>query len=147
MFRGSTLQWRLLLYVYLVEQGLSSLDDVASPFTFEKMWNALLSESEAAACSPRERSTRLSRTRPFWEYVRTHFGVPHRVPAHSRPAKSSPTASAADDRYIIPPPVIGQLVNVLALHREGKALLNPFHHLRLCVLVLLISTEIGRAHV
>jgi hypothetical protein len=126
--------------VYLVEQGLSSLDDIASPFTFEKMWNALLSENEAAACSPRGKYARLSRSRPFWEYVRTHFGVPHRVPALPRRAKSSPTASAADDRNVIPQPVIGQLVNVLALHREGCALLNPFHHLRLCVLVLLITT-------
>ena len=126
--------------VYLVEQGWSSLDDVASPFVFDRMWKALSSGSEAAGCSPGEVYTRLSRTRPFWKYVHIHFGVPERVPALPSPAKSSPTASAADDRNVIPPPVIRQLVNILALHREGKALLNSFHHLRLCVLVLLICT-------
>jgi uncharacterized membrane protein len=41
-----------------------------------------------------------------------------------------------DESAVIPDLVITQLMNKLALHREGMCMLNRFHHLRLCILVL-----------
>ena len=45
-----------------------------------------------------------------------------------------------DRSNLIPTPVKRQLVNVLALHRDGTTRLSPADHLRLCVLLLQLAT-------
>jgi len=51
-----------------------------------------------------------------------------------------PLRSAGDRSNLIPTPVKRQLVNVLALHRDGITRLTPLDHLRLCVLLLQLAT-------
>lgn len=58
---------------------------------------------------------------------------------HFRP---KPVEIANDESKVIPDVVVKQLVNKLAAHRKGIDRLNPFSHLRLCVLILAIA--IGR---
>jgi hypothetical protein len=64
------------------------------------------------------------------------FGVPLLVPPVAPFVRRSPAEIGLDESSVIPYPVISQLMNKLALHREGMCLLNRCHHLRLCILLL-----------
>src|SRR5918911_2213159 len=86
--------------------------------------------------------SRQERTRPFWLFLSRQFNCPMMVPSVSPYVREWNVEMIADERYLIPDVVIAQLVNRLGLHREGKAILNRYHHLRLCVLVL--ATCLGR---
>ena len=68
--------------------------------------------------------------RPFWVAIV--------IPPYAHYVVLTPLDSTADERQLIPDPVIDQLVNRLALHRDRKSLLTRFDHLRLCVLVLVL---------
>ncbi len=126
---------------YLVEHHITSLDEIASPSAFAELWNALLPLEEREQVSrPKKAVYKQGATRIFWQYLCTQFGSPQSVPPVAPHTKRSPTAYAADETKTIPFPVINQLVNKLGLHREGKDPLNRFHLLRLCVLVLTLTT-------
>ncbi len=127
--------------VYLRDHQMTSLDEMASGMVFARVWEALLPpQQDEQGARPQRDVKRQEVTRPFWEHLRVQFGAPSRVPPKTPCARQTPTASAADERNIIPPAVIRQLVNKLALHRDGKDQLNRFDHLRLCVLVLTFCT-------
>jgi hypothetical protein len=79
------------------------------------------------------------KTRRFWVQLSMDFGVPQVVPPIARHKYTRPTEFAIDESHDIPTAVIRQLSNKLALHRKGKKLLNRYHHLRLCVLMRVIS--------
>ncbi len=126
---------------YLVEHDITSLDELASPSVFEGVWNALLPpEEEEQVFRPYKAVGKQQATHHFWEYLCIQFGSPQSVPPVAPHVQRSPTASAADESKTIPFAVINQLGNKLGLHREGKDLLNRFHLLRLCVLVLTLTT-------
>jgi hypothetical protein len=125
---------------YLIEHGYTSLDDLTTITVFEDLWTALLPQR----ISPfTYHDVRLqSATRPFWLHVSAMFGAPLLVPPIAPYVRNRYAETGIDERSLIPQPVIAQLVNKLALHRDGTGLLNRFHHLRLCV--LLLSICLGR---
>jgi hypothetical protein len=121
--------------MYLLEHGYTSLDDLAPFTTFEELWNALLPQKETTYT---RNDVRLqSATRPFWLQISAMFGIPLLVPPVA-PSLAHPLAAVVglDEHDLIPEPVLAQLMNKLGLHRHGLCLLNRFHHLRLCVLLL-----------
>jgi hypothetical protein len=126
---------------YLVEHHITSLDEIVSPSVFAEVWNALLPAEEGEQVFRQQKAVKKQQaTHLFWEYLCIQFGSPQSVPPIAPHEQRSPTASAADETKTIPFPVINQLVNKLGLHREGKDPLNRFHLLRLCVLVLTLTT-------
>lgn len=127
--------------VYLVEHNITSLDEIAFPSVFAEVWNAMLLPEEQEQVSRPSKVVRKQQvTRRFWQHLCTQFGSPQSVPPVAPHEKRSPTAFSADESKTLPFPVINQLVNKLGLHREGKDPLNRFHLLRLCVLVLTLTT-------
>ncbi len=128
---------------YLVEHQYESLDDIASESAFVALWNAQLLPEKSDDADGFRAMVRLQvRTHPFWIHVRINFGVPQVIPPTAPYEQVRVTEAAYDESKVIPLPVIRQLVNKLALHREGREPLNRFHHLRLCV--LLLNLALGR---
>lgn len=128
---------------YLVEHHIQSLDEITSIADFTALWRSLLLPlKEGEGIRSEVDVKRQSRTRSFWTHLRVRFEAPHEIPPSTPFKRRSPTQLAFDESKIIPLPVIWQLTNKLALHREERELLNRFHHLRLCVLVL--SFALGR---
>lgn len=129
---------------YITENKIKSLDEFVIPGKFEGLWAAQLTHTEEKG---RERLTAndvwvQKRTRSFWLYISSVFGSPRHVPPVA-PYTDKPLADVGTEvEKLIPDPVIRQLVNILALHRDGIEPLNRHHHLRLCVLLLLIC--VGR---
>ncbi len=119
---------------YLLEHGYTSLDDLAPMTVFEDLWAALLPHTAPPFTDEEVRLQ--SRTRSFWLQIHTMFGVPVLVPPVTPSVRRTFTETGNDESVVIPQPVIAQLTNKLALHREGICLLNRFHHLRLCILLL-----------
>lgn len=123
---------------FIIERGYTSVDDIASRAVFEELWAKLITRP-AAEGQYHLTQTAVSyqlRSRAFWVRLSTHFGVPHTVPPAAPHTKKRPTEYADDRSKVIPEHVIKQLVNKLALHRNGDEPLNRHDHLRLCVLVL-----------
>lgn len=126
---------------YLIEEAITSLDEFADPSVFATFWQAEMSLPEDLSdVQRRSRQSQHRKARKFWEYLSLQFGIPQRIPSLASLPRKKPTAYAADASNVIPGPVIRQLGNKLGLHREGKALLNRYDHLRLCVLVLIFCT-------
>ncbi|MDQ3802758.1 MAG: hypothetical protein M3416_02755 [Acidobacteriota bacterium] len=123
---------------YAVRHGFKSLDDIASAEVFAPLWEAHLRPYDQAGPRPYSSVSIQTQTRTFWEHLRRRFGAPQTVPPIAPHARRTPNEFAADESMLIPPPVTRQLVNKLALHRAGKSELNRFHHLRLCVLMLVL---------
>lgn len=123
---------------YVVKHGFRSLDDIASAEVFAMLWEAQLTPHHQAGHRPYSSVIIQTKTRTFWEHLRRRFGAPQTIPPIAPHAKRTPNEFAADESMLIPQPVTRQLVNKLALHRAGKAELNRFHHLRLCVLMLVL---------
>lgn len=119
---------------YLTSHGYTTLDDLAPPAAFEDLWRSLLPLKDPPFTSQDVRLQ--SVTRPFWLQMHSTFGIPVFVPPVTRAARRVFTETGNDERAVIPQPVIAQLMNKLALHREGMEILNRFHHLRLCALLL-----------
>jgi hypothetical protein len=119
---------------YLLNHGYTSLDDLAPLTVFEDLWAALLPHKDPPFLS---REVQLQRaTRSFWLQIHTVFGVPLLVPPVTPCVRQIFAETGNDVSAVIPQPVITQLMNKLALHREGMDVLNRFHHLRLCILLL-----------
>jgi hypothetical protein len=125
---------------YIVDHGVT-LDDLAIPDKFEALWDAQIGFSEgkdgdkllpeAVVCKQRL-------TRPFWFHMSGYFGSPSVIPPVPPYRKANAAETGADKSKLIPSAVTRQLVNRLALHRDRVAMLNPYHHLRLCVMCLVI---------
>jgi hypothetical protein len=124
---------------FILERGFTSIDDIASRTAFEELWAATVIRPAADGEARRTEVvvSRPAQNRLFWLRLRSYFGAPHVVPPSPRTSKV-PTEYADDRGKIIPEHVIKQLVNKLALHRDGLEPLNRFNHLRLCVVVLTI---------
>jgi hypothetical protein len=123
---------------HIVRRNFNSLDDIAPADVFEEVWDAqLVSYTDEDGKPAGVSSWRQTTVRPFWVYLRLRYGRPLLVPPLPPTKRTKPTESADDESKLIPPPVIRQFVNRLALHRDGRQRLNPFNHLRLCVLVLM----------
>lgn len=129
---------------FIIERNLTSLDDFANPVLFEALWKAqLISPGDEGKVRLTADAVRVQkRTRAFWLYISSIFGVPFYVPPVAPHTERPVSDSGADKSKLIPDAVVRQLVNILALHRDGIALLNRYNHLRLCVLLLL--TCVGR---
>lgn len=124
---------------YISDQGLRSIDEIATSVTFRSLWDAQLKTGTGEGSPLPQCAVRVQiLTRAFWWGVRTRFGVPHVVPPIARFIRVKPVAPAADRSKVIPVHVIRRLSNTLGLHREKKELLSRFDHLRLCVLMLAI---------
>jgi hypothetical protein len=127
---------------YITKTRCASLDVLAIPAIFEDLWDAQHTEVEKKEGESRKetvlKSSRIQeKTRPFWCFMSSRYGAPQVVPATRRPA-TSPAEVGRDKSKLIPVAVVRQCVNKLALHRCGISVLNRYHHLRLCVLILLI---------
>jgi hypothetical protein len=112
------------------------------PAVFEALWEAHLIKPEDKGTEherlPVASVQRQRATRCFWKDLSARFGSPRFVPPIT-PHKKKPVAEmGTDESKLIPDAVTRQLTNTLALHRDGIKLLNPFDHLRLCVLLLVI---------
>jgi hypothetical protein len=124
---------------YLCTHGIESLEELADPAVFAALWESLVKPHDATQ-GPRPVKavkTQLS-TRAFWEHLRVHFGVPTIIPPNAPHVWRTPAEFAADEQQVIPSPVIRQLMNRLALHRDDKEVLSGYDHLRLCVLILML---------
>ncbi len=119
---------------YLLYRGLTSLDDLAPLPVFEDLWVSLLPPKKPPFTPNDVRHQ--AETRPFWLQMHYRFGVPLLVPPVAPYVHRPKAEIGLDESSVIPDAVISQLMNKLALHREGMSVLNRFHHLRLCVLVL-----------
>jgi hypothetical protein len=127
---------------YISEHGYHSLDDLASQHVFEGVWASLLmNHNNDGIDNDRFPSSVVflqARTRPFWVDLSIYFGSPLYVPPVAPHKHITPLEIGLDKSKLIPDEVLSQLINRLALHRDGKSRLNRFDHLRLCVLLLLI---------
>lgn len=119
---------------YFLDHGYTSLDDLAPLSVFEDLWVSLLPQKTPPFTRNEIRFQK--DTRSFWLQMHTMFGVPLLVPPVAPFVPRSPTEMGLDESAIIPEPVISQLMNKLALHRDGMCVLNRCHHLRLCILLL-----------
>src|SRR5712692_2162739 len=121
--------------------GAEALADIAPEHVFLELWDRLALPPDLPTG---ERSTKAVRvqtdTRPFWLRMQAHFGEPACVPRTVRHQLLHPITFGRDRSNLIPTPVKRQLVNVLALHRDGITRLTPLDHLRLCVLLLQLAT-------
>ena len=125
--------------VFLCEQDVTSLEELADPARFALLWEFQVKPWDSREGPRPEKAVKIQQaTRTFWEQLRAHFGAPSIIPPVASYMKRKPVEQALDRQQLIPLPVIRQLVNRLALHRDGKMPLNPYHYLRLCVLVLIL---------
>ncbi|MBV9598090.1 MAG: hypothetical protein JOZ87_14630 [Chloroflexi bacterium] len=121
--------------------GAESLADIAPEHIFQELWDSLASPPDLPTGERSTKAVRLQTdTRPFWLRMQAHFGQPACVPRTVQHRLPHPIEYGRDRSNLIPTPVKRQLVNVLALHRDGTARLTPLDHLRLCVLLLQLAT-------
>ena len=124
---------------YLLTHEIEALDALADRARFAALWKSLAKPHDASQGARPRKSVMLQlSTRAFWEHLRVHFGSPEVIPAYTPHVVRKPVEQALDEQQLIPLPVIRQLVNRLALHRDGRERLNRYHHLRLCVLALVL---------
>jgi len=119
---------------YLLNHRYTSLDDLAPLTIFEDLWATLLPHKDPPFLSREVQLQRMTRT--FWLQIHAVFGVPLLVPPITPYIHQIFAETGSDENTVIPHPVITQLMNKLALHREAMCVLNRFHHLRLCILLL-----------
>jgi hypothetical protein len=111
--------------------------DLAGTDAFDALWLDLLGDwADRPGERPKGAIWRQVVSRPFWTAMATTFDVPKRVPRVAAYRRVSIAVPAADDERVIPEPVIRQLVNRLALHRDGSAPASERDELRLCVVLL-----------
>lgn len=125
---------------FIIRRGFTSIDDIAPQAVFQKLWVANITQPAAADGTHRTKAEVKiqSDSRLFWLRLRSHFGVPKVIPPTAPHFSKLPTEYADDKSKVIPEHIINQLVNRLALHRDGLKPLNRFNHLRLCVVILAI---------
>lgn len=129
---------------FIVERGHVSIDDIATRAAFEEVWAAHLNWPMPDGQTRRTEAeiSSQAQSKPFWLRLRSYFGAPIVVPPCAPCIRRMPAEYADDKAKVIPEHVIKQLVNRLALHRDGMEPLNRYDHLRLCVTVL--ATCLGR---
>lgn len=130
---------------FLLERSITSLDLFTNPDVFQELWDSLIPDrygTDELGRYPQAAVERQRKTQPFWLWLRSNYGFPRYVPPVAPHFKRKLVEIADDESKIIPDAVIQQLANKLAAHRNGISHLNPFNHLRLCVLILAIA--IGR---
>jgi len=121
--------------------GAETLADVAPEHVFGELWDDLAQPPDLPSGGRSKRAVRVQTdTRPFWLRLQAHFGEPVSVPRTVPHRLPHPIELGRDRSNLIPTPVKRQLVNVLALHRDGTAVLGALDHLRLCVLLLQLAT-------
>jgi hypothetical protein len=121
--------------------GAESLADIAPEHTFREVWDNLAQPPELPSGGRSKRTVRVQTdTRPFWLRLQAHFAEPVSVPRTLPHSLPHPIEIGRDQSNLIPTPVKRQLVNVLALHRDGSLILKPSDHLRICVLLLQLAT-------
>lgn len=127
---------------FIIENNFGWLDDLASPAVFESLWAAHLipqhTEDKDAVLLPQAAVVRQQQSRSFWNDLCLHYGAPQIVPPVASYKQRPPAEISADKSKLIPDAVTRQLVNKLSLHRNGTRPINNYHHLRLCVLLLVI---------
>jgi hypothetical protein len=119
---------------YLLDHGYTSFDDLAPLPVFEDLWMSLLPQKVPPFTGNDVRFQKNARS--FWLQMHTMFGVPLLVPPVAPFVRRSTAEIGLDESAVIPDLVMSQIMNKLALHREGTRVLNRYHHLRLCILVL-----------
>jgi hypothetical protein len=127
---------------YFRDNNLKSLDEIASSEEFAKFWEGQLIPRTDGDGDGQVSNWRQKITRPFWLDMSRRFGSPLYVPRIKYPKGLHPTDAAANECKEIPVEVTRQFKNKLGLHRDGLQRLNRYHHLRLCVLNLMIC--VGR---
>jgi hypothetical protein len=121
--------------------GAEALADIAPEHVFQELWDSLALPSDLPTGERTTKAVRVQTdTRPFWLRMQAHFGEPACVPRTVRHQLLHPITFGRDRSSLIPTPVKRQLVNVLALHRDGSIRLTSLDHLRLCVLLLQLAT-------
>jgi hypothetical protein len=127
---------------YISKHGYHSLDSLACPHVFEAVWTSLLKHQNSDGRENNKFTASAvllqARTRPFWIDLSIGFGSPLYVPPIAPHKHRTPLEVGLDKSKVIPDAVSSQLINRLALHRDGKTKLRRFDHLRLCVLLLLV---------
>src|SRR6266567_2597611 len=127
----------------VLAMGAEALADIATEEIFSKFWDDLAQPADLPSGGRSKKAVRVQTdTRPFWLRLQAHFGEPVSVPRTVPHKLPHPIELGRDRSNLIPTPVKRQLVNILALHREGTAILDPLDHLRLCV--LLVQPATGR---
>jgi hypothetical protein len=128
---------------YLTDNQYTLLDDLLTPEVFEPLWYAQLAEREDNNFEEKFLTiadvTRQQKTRPFWLHLSARFGSPLVVPPTSPYRKKTLAEYGFDESKVIPTAVVRQLGNFLGLHRDGIQELIRYHHLRLCVLLLIVA--------
>lgn len=128
---------------YFRSNNFNSLDELADNEVFAGFWEEqLVRRTDAVGQVVSVSNWRQKISRPFWLDMSRRFGSPLYVPRTKYSKGLHPTAAAASECKAIPVEVTRQFKNKLGLHREGRQRLNRFHHLRLCVLNLMIC--VGR---
>lgn len=126
---------------FIRSHNFNSLDEISSPEVFAELWtNQLVAYTDSEGNILSVSNWRQNATRPFWLDMAGRFGCPYHVPPKKHSKRTHPTATSADMNKILPVEVIRQFDNKLALHRDGRQRLNRYHHLRLCVLMLVVCT-------
>jgi hypothetical protein len=125
----------------VLTMGAEALADIAPEHVFRELWAnmALPPDLPTGGRSYKAVRTQID-TRSFWLRLQAHFGAPACVPQTEPYLRPHPIEHGRDRSNLIPTPVKRQLVNVLALHRDGATRLTPLDHLRLCVLLLQLAT-------
>lgn len=127
---------------FIIEHKIISPSGLMLPGVFDGLWEAQLAPPPSGGWPPGplpQSAVEIQiTTHSFWKEMRARYGVPAIVPPVARYRKKTPSELGVDESKLIPDAVIAQLVNKLALHRDGIVPLNPFNHLRLCVLILVI---------
>lgn len=127
--------------IYLYEHHIGSPDDITGEYEFRKLWSTLLLPQPHNDASSTRAKVRIQvRTHAFWKQLQKSFGFPHIVPSTDPYEQARLTESAFDESQVIPLAVINQFANKLALHKDGREQLSRFHHLRLCILMLIFAS-------
>ncbi len=101
--------------------GAEALADIAPERVFQELWDSLALPSDLPTGERTAKAVRVQTdTRPFWLRMQAHFGEPACVPRTVRHQLLHPITFGRDRSNLIPTPVKRQLVNVLALHRDGS---------------------------
>jgi hypothetical protein len=125
----------------VLAMGAEALTDIAPEHVFRDLWDNLALPPDLPSGGRSKRVVRVQTdTRPFWLRLQAHFGEPASVPRTTPHKLPHPIDLGRDRSNLIPTPVKRQLVNVLALHRDDTAGLDPLDHLRVCVLLLQLAT-------
>ena len=125
----------------VLAMGAESLADIAPEHVFREVWDRLAQPPDLASGGRSKKTVRVQTdTRPFWLRLQAHFAEPVSVPRTLPHSLPHPIEIGRDQSNLIPTPVKRQLVNVLALHRNGTVILKPSDHLRFCVFLLQLAT-------